>query len=54
MVMSAKALLDATPAPSVEDIRHAIQGNLCRCTGYAQIVEAVRAVGETRGKAPHG
>ncbi len=54
MVMSAKALLDANPTPSVEDIRHAIQGNLCRCTGYAQIVEAIRAVGEMRGKAPHG
>jgi carbon-monoxide dehydrogenase small subunit len=43
IVLSAKALLDANPAPGEEDIRHAIAGNLCRCTGYGKIVDAIRA-----------
>jgi len=43
IVLSAKALLDANPAPSEADIRHAIAGNLCRCTGYGKIVEAIAA-----------
>ena len=42
MVMSTKALLDVNPDPSEADIREAISGNLCRCTGYGQIIEAVR------------
>lgn len=42
MIMSAKALLDANPEPTEEEIRDALQGNLCRCTGYVQIVEAVK------------
>jgi selenium-dependent xanthine dehydrogenase len=42
MVMSAKALLDLNPDPSDLDIRRAIQPNICRCTGYVKIVEAVR------------
>ena len=42
MLIAAQALLDRNPDPSVEDIRDAIGGNLCRCTGYQQIVEAVR------------
>ena len=42
--MSAKALLDANPRPSEEEIRKALQGNICRCTGYVNIVEAVKAV----------
>ena len=41
MVMTAKALLDKEPAPSRERIREALSGNLCRCTGYQQIWEAV-------------
>ncbi len=41
MLMSAKALLDHTPSPSEREIREAISGNLCRCTGYVQIVEAI-------------
>ena len=41
MLMSAKALLDATPRPTREQIAHAISGNLCRCTGYTAIYEAV-------------
>lgn len=41
--MSAKALLDVNPYPSEEEIRHALVGNLCRCTGYEKIVDAVQA-----------
>ena len=41
MLMAAKALLDANPRPSREEIAHAISGNLCRCTGYTAIYEAV-------------
>ena len=42
MLMSAKALLDKNPNPTEEEIRLAISGNLCRCTGYVQIVESVQ------------
>ncbi|MGZ8260840.1 MAG: (2Fe-2S)-binding protein [Caldimonas sp.] len=45
MVMSAEALLRAEPAPSEAQVREALAGNLCRCTGYVKIVEAVRSVG---------
>jgi aerobic carbon-monoxide dehydrogenase small subunit len=41
MVLSAKALLDKKPHPSRDDIREGISGNLCRCTGYNKIVDAV-------------
>lgn len=41
MIMSAKALLDANPNPDEEEVREAIRPNLCRCTGYVKIVEAV-------------
>jgi carbon-monoxide dehydrogenase small subunit len=41
MIASAKALLDKNPNPSREEIKEAIQGNLCRCTGYEQIVDAI-------------
>lgn len=41
MVVSAKTLLDHNPAPTRNDIREAISGNLCRCTGYTKIVEAI-------------
>ena len=41
MIMSAKALLDAEPSPTKDEIRRAISGNLCRCTGYAKIVKAI-------------
>lgn len=51
MIMSAKALLDSNPDPSEEDIRDALLGNLCRCTGYVQIVEAVKeAAAQLKGK----
>lgn len=42
MIISAQALLDSNPDPSDLDIREALQGNLCRCTGYVQIIEAVK------------
>ncbi|MHB8244998.1 MAG: (2Fe-2S)-binding protein [Acidimicrobiales bacterium] len=41
MILAAKALLDANPAPTSQEIKEALAGNLCRCTGYASIVEAV-------------
>lgn len=42
MLMSAKALLDTNPHPDESEIRTAISGNLCRCTGYVQIVDAIK------------
>lgn len=50
MIMSAKALLDENPQPNPDEIEEAIAGNLCRCTGYFQIVEAVEAAIESRPK----
>jgi carbon-monoxide dehydrogenase small subunit len=47
MVLAAKALLDANPAPSCREIKEALAGNLCRCTGYVSIVEAVQEAGRT-------
>ncbi|GIK39063.1 MAG: oxidoreductase [Chloroflexota bacterium] len=47
-VMSALALLQDNPRPSEADVRAALSGNLCRCTGYVKIVEAVLSVGEWR------
>lgn len=44
MVLSAKALLDENPHPDEQEIRKAISGNLCRCTGYQKIVEAIQSV----------
>jgi carbon-monoxide dehydrogenase small subunit len=44
MIMSALALLNENANPSVGDIEEALQGNLCRCTGYVKIVEAIKAV----------
>ncbi len=43
MLMSAKALLDRNPHPTEQEIKEAISGNLCRCTGYVKIVEAIKA-----------
>ena len=45
MILSAKALLDRNSHPSEEEIRTAISGNLCRCTGYQKIVEAIEEAG---------
>jgi len=50
MLMSATALLARNPHPSEEDVRYALQGNICRCTGYVNIVEAVVAVGSAGGR----
>jgi carbon-monoxide dehydrogenase small subunit len=44
MILSAKELLDRTPHPQEPEIRHAISGNLCRCTGYQKIIEAIKDV----------
>jgi carbon-monoxide dehydrogenase small subunit len=46
MLIAAQALLNQTPHPSDDEIREAISGNLCRCTGYQQIVDAVRLAAE--------
>ena len=44
MILSAKALLNENPNPAEDEIRKAISGNLCRCTGYVNIIEAIMAV----------
>ena len=52
MILTAKALLDRDPDPTEEDVRHALSGNICRCTGYVKIVEAVLAAAAVmRGEA---
>ncbi len=48
MILSAKGLLDKNPEPSEKEIRTAISGNLCRCTGYQKIVEAIKSVSENK------
>ena len=53
MIMSAKALLDNNPGASEDDIKEAIAGNLCRCTGYVQIIDAIKAVSGHGEKEPH-
>jgi carbon-monoxide dehydrogenase small subunit len=47
MIMASRALLDENPNPTEDEIRHGLAGNLCRCTGYTQIVEAVESAGES-------
>ncbi len=44
MIMTAKALLDKNPHPTREEIKHGINGNICRCTGYVKIIDAIEAV----------
>lgn len=46
MLLSAKALLDENPSPTEAEIRQALSGNLCRCTGYSKIIEAVRSASQ--------
>jgi carbon-monoxide dehydrogenase small subunit len=46
MLMSAKHLLEQNPSPSEEEIRKGIQGNICRCTGYVNIVKAIQAAAQ--------
>jgi carbon-monoxide dehydrogenase small subunit len=53
MLMSAKALLDRVELPDREQIREGLAGNLCRCTGYLQIIEAVESAARRRHGAPH-
>jgi len=48
VVLSAVALLERTPHPTEQEIRHAIAGNICRCTGYGKIVEAVQQAATMR------
>jgi aerobic carbon-monoxide dehydrogenase small subunit len=50
MLMSAKHLLDHNPEPTEGEIRRAIQGNICRCTGYVNIVEAIAAAAKGEAK----
>ena len=51
MIMSAKALLSKNTKPSVEEIKEAIEGNFCRCTGYSQIIESIQdASGQLKKK----
>jgi carbon-monoxide dehydrogenase small subunit len=52
MLISAHALLERSPHPAEEEIRAALVGNLCRCTGYLRIVEAVQAAAAAREQAP--
>jgi aerobic carbon-monoxide dehydrogenase small subunit len=49
MILTAYSLLKNNPDPDEEEIRHAISGNICRCTGYAKIVEAIQAI-STKGR----
>ena len=46
MIMAAKALLDRNPSPTLAEVREGLEGNLCRCTGYTKIYEAVLAAAE--------
>ena len=49
MIMTAKAMLDENPKPTEEEVRTGLSGNLCRCTGYVKIVEAVLSSAEKQG-----
>jgi len=50
MLIAARALLDETPRPSREEIKEAIAGNLCRCTGYIKIIDAIEQASSSRAK----
>jgi carbon-monoxide dehydrogenase small subunit len=50
MIMASKQLLDRNPQPSEEEIRHGLEGNLCRCTGYQHIVNALKAASAAAAK----
>ncbi len=49
VLLQARALLDRNPDPTVEEIKNALRGNLCRCTGYTRIVEAIQAAAQEGG-----
>jgi len=53
MILTAKALLDKNPTPNENEIREAINGVICRCTGYVQIVESILSAAEEMRKAAH-
>jgi len=55
MILAAQALLDREPEPTRDDIVDAISGNICRCTGYGQIIEAIELAAERlrQANAPH-
>ncbi len=50
MIMASKQILDRNPAPTDDEIRHGLEGNVCRCTGYQHIVNAVKAAATGAGK----
>ena len=50
MLLSAKALLDENPEPEVQDVKTAISGNLCRCTGYSKIIRAIQTASQKMAK----
>ncbi len=50
MILMTKSLLDENPRPTKEEVKEALAGNLCRCTGYVKIIEAVLAAAETMRK----
>jgi carbon-monoxide dehydrogenase small subunit len=50
MIMAAKQIIDRNAAPTEDEIRHGLEGNLCRCTGYQHIVNAVKAAAAGAGK----
>jgi len=50
MIIASKQILDRNPDPSEQEIRHGLEGNLCRCTGYQHIVNAVKAAAAGAGK----
>jgi carbon-monoxide dehydrogenase small subunit len=52
MLLAAKALLDGNPSPSVVEVREALSGNLCRCTGYSKIVGAVLSASRNMARGP--
>lgn len=54
MILSAKSLLDRKARPTRQEIRRAISGNLCRCTGYQKIVDAVETAAAKRTRAKEG
>jgi len=50
MILASKSLLDRNPTPTEEDIKEALEGNICRCTGYQQIIESVLKAAELRAR----